>query len=49
MSDFPKLSEARTTQLIAEWHEGGGIGVPLWRWLGVTEDEYKRWVETGHW
>jgi hypothetical protein len=29
---------------VDEWHDGG-TGIPLYRFLGFTHDEYKLWVE----
>lgn len=31
---------------IDRWH-AGGIGQPLWRYLGMTRDEYALWVSNG--
>ena len=31
--------------LIEEWHNTEGDGIPLHEFLGMTWDEYKRWVE----
>lgn len=30
---------------VAAWHDGGGFGVPLHDYLGMTREQYASWVE----
>lgn len=39
-----KSEEDRLNDLIDEWHDGGGFGVPLHEYLGMTRTEYMRWL-----
>jgi len=33
--------------LIERWHEGDGEGMELHEYLGMSREEYRRWVEGG--
>lgn len=39
-------NEDAIDDFVDRWHEGGS-GVPLWRFLGMTREEYGLWVENG--
>lgn len=39
------LNEDEIDELVALWHEGVGGDQPLHEFLGMTWEEYARWVE----
>jgi hypothetical protein len=41
----PRLTPEEMDQRVEDWHEGrGGVGQPLHEYLGLTWDEYSKWV-----
>jgi hypothetical protein len=39
------LSEKEINDKIDEWHAGDGSGMPLYEYLGMSQEEYRRFVE----
>ena len=41
----PTISKEEFLDLIDEWHTNLKSKEPLHKWLGMTPEEYKKWVE----
>lgn len=47
LSSIQQIAEA-IDDAVDDWHKGAGLpNEPLHSYLGMTEREYARWVETG--
>ncbi len=41
-----QFDEGVVERLIERWRDGGGYGVSLHEWLGMTPEEYGHWLKT---
>jgi hypothetical protein len=47
-SSSPAKSSSEVDKRVDEWHDGkAGKNVELYEYLGWTQEQYRKWVETG--